>query len=350
MADDPQAALKAFEPKHEFFVGIDSDGCTFDTMEVKHKYCFVVAVLHAFGLAALARILRDIWDFVNLNSKSRGCNRWLALRATFEYLIILTKYDRFKPFLSAHLEVIREFIQASQESEGIHLSNEGLLLFAASKLQRPPAQLLINCIVADPVTAANSPMGRKIVRAGTDPESCLIRLIFWTHLVNGLVGVRVHDVPPFPHVRESLGKLEPEADMICVSATPFEALAREWEEHDIARYAALICGQEQGKKGEHICLATGGKLDGKGGVAQVGARYPKKHVLMVGDAPGDMKAARANNALFFPVNPGHEEESWQRFYEEAADKFLAEQYAGDYEAELIDEFMSYLPETPPWSK
>ena len=72
---DPQAALKAFEPKHEFFVGVDSDGCTFDTMEVKHKYCFVVAVLQAFGLAALARILRDVWDFVNLNSKSRGCNR-----------------------------------------------------------------------------------------------------------------------------------------------------------------------------------------------------------------------------------------------------------------------------------
>jgi len=345
---DPQAELKAFEPKHKFFVGIDSDGCTFDTMEVKHKYCFVVAVLQAFGLAALAQVLRDIWDFVNLYSKTRGCNRWLALRATFNYLIERTKYDRFKPFLAAHLEVIEEFIKAADEIESIHLSNEGLLLFADTKLKSPSAQLLKKCIVADPVTLAMSPMGKEIVCAGTDPESCLVRLVLWTHLVNGLVAVRVHDVPPFPFVRESLEALAPKADMICVSATPFEALTREWEEHDIAKYAATICGQEQGKKAEHIGLATGGTLDGKGGVAEVGSRYPENHVLMIGDAPGDMKAGRANNSLFYPINPGHEEASWQRFAEEAAAKFLAEEYAGDYEAQLIAEFNTYLPEKPPW--
>ena len=44
---------------------------------------------------------------------------------------------------------------------------------------------------------------------------------------------------------------------------------------------------------------------------------------MIGDAPGDLKAARANDALFFPINPGHEDESWERFYEEAVHKFLA---------------------------
>ena len=348
MADDPQAGLRALQKQHDFFIGIDSDGCTFDTMEVKHKYCFVVAVLQAFGLAALARILRDVWDFVNLNSKSRGCNRWLALRATFQHLIHLTPYDRFKPFLQAHLGVIEDFIQAADASEQIHLSNDGLLLFAASRLQSPSAKLLADCIVADPVTLAMSPMGKKITAAGTDPESCLVRLIFWTHLVNGLVAVRVHDVPPFLYVRESLEKLGEKADIICVSATPFEALTREWEEHDIAKSAALICGQEQGKKAEHICLGTGGTLDGKGGVAQVGARYPANHVLMIGDAPGDMKAARANSALFFPVNPGHEAESWQRFHDQAAAKFLAEEYAGAYEAELIAEFDACLPETPPW--
>lgn len=36
-ASDPQAALRDFAKAHEFFVGIDSDGCVFDTMEVKHK-------------------------------------------------------------------------------------------------------------------------------------------------------------------------------------------------------------------------------------------------------------------------------------------------------------------------
>jgi len=350
MAADPQAGLKAFEAKHKFFVGIDSDGCTFDTMEVKHKYCFVVAVLQAYGLAALAQVLRDVWDFVNLYCKTRGCNRWLALRATFKHLIELTEYERFKPFLAAHLEVVEEFVKAADEVEDIHLSNDGLLRFADAKLTTPSAQLLKKCIVADPVAIATSPMGRQIVGAPTDPESCLVRLIFWTHLVNGLVAILVHDVPPFPYVCESLAKLAPEADMICVSATPYEALAREWEEHDIAKFAALICGQEQGKKAEHIALACGGTLNGKGGVATVGTRYPETHVLMIGDAPGDMKAARANNALFYPINPGHEQASWQRFHDEAAAKFLAEEYAGDYEAKLIAEFDSYLPELPPWKR
>ncbi len=347
---DPQAGLKAFEKRHDFFIGIDSDGCTFDTMEVKHKFCFVVAVLQAFRLAALAQQSRDVWDFVNLYSKTRGCNRWLALRATFNHLIDLTRYDRFKPFLAAHLEVIEEFIQAADEVETIHLSNDGLLLFAEGKLTSPSARMLVGSIVADPVGIMASPIGSVITGGGTDPESCLARLIYWTHLVNGLVAVRVHDVPPFPYVRESLEKLEPYADMICVSATPFEALTREWEEHDIARFVTLICGQEQGKKAEHLCLACGGTLDGKGGVASLGTRYPCDHVLMIGDSPGDMKAARANQALFYPINPGAEQASWQRFFEDAADRFLAGQYAGDYEAKLIAEFDACLPEDPPWKQ
>ncbi|MFW6163794.1 MAG: HAD family hydrolase, partial [Planctomycetota bacterium] len=254
----------------------------------------------------------------------------------------------FKPFLEAHLEVINEFIEATDTRENIHRSNAGLLLFADEKLTSPSAKLLAQCIVADPVGMMASPMGAEITDAGTDPDSCLVRLIYWTHLVNGLVAIRVHDVPPYPYVRESLTKLSDQADTLCVSATPFEALSREWIEHDIAQFADLICGQEQGKKAEHICLATCGQLDGKGGVTTIGDRYPKDHVLMIGDSPGDLKAARANQALFYPVNPGDEPASWQRFYEEAADKFFAGDYAGDYQEKVIAEYDSYLPETPPW--
>jgi hypothetical protein len=71
---------------------------------------------------------------------------------------------------------------------------------------------------------------------------------------------------------------------------------------------------------------------------------------MVGDAPGDLNAARANNALFYPINPGHEEASWQRFHDEAIDRFLSGSYAGDYETSLIEEFQNLLPETPPWKR
>jgi hypothetical protein len=71
---------------------------------------------------------------------------------------------------------------------------------------------------------------------------------------------------------------------------------------------------------------------------------------MIGDAPGDLKAARANNALFYPINPGDEDSSWKRFYEEAFEKFIKKEYGGVYEEKLITEFERYLPSTPPWEK
>jgi phosphoglycolate phosphatase-like HAD superfamily hydrolase len=168
-----------------------------------------------------------------------------------------------------------------------------------------------------------------------DPE--LDQALGWTRAVNESIGKMVHGVPPFPFVRESLQKIQGKADVVVVSATPTEALNREWEEHAIAQYARLIAGQEMGTKEQHLALAAKGK-------------YAPDHILMIGDAPGDMKAARSINALFFPINPGHEDESWECFFKEGLEKFLSGTYAGAYEANLIAEFEKVLPEVPPWKK
>ena len=69
---------------------------------------------------------------------------------------------------------------------------------------------------------------------------------------------------------------------------------------------------------------------------------------MIGDAPGDFDAAQANGALFFPINPSAEEASWERFYEEGIDRFLAGAFVGDYQEALLAEFDRYLPDRPPW--
>ena len=79
-------------------------------------------------------------------------------------------------------------------------------------------------------------------------------------------------------------------------------------------------------------------------------KYPDLKILMIGDAPGDFKAAKTNGVLFFPINPGHEEDSWERFFKEGMDRFLTGTYAGDYEEELIKEFNTYLPEHPSWRR
>jgi phosphoglycolate phosphatase-like HAD superfamily hydrolase len=180
-------------------------------------------------------------------------------------------------------------------------------------------------------TKLGNPTLEKEVAAHGDPG--LKRSLVWSKAVNESIEEMVRGVPPFPFVRESLIKLREQADILVVSATPHEALEREWEEHDLSQYAAAICGQEIGTKKESLTAA---------------AKYAADHALMIGDAPGDYNAAVANKALFFPVNPGAEEASWKRFYEEGIAKFLAGTFAGEYQKALLDEFERYLPSFPPW--
>ncbi len=174
-------------------------------------------------------------------------------------------------------------------------------------------------------------------RVAQDDDPVLKCALEWSTAINETVAKIVRNVPPFPHVRESIVKLYDVADIMVCSATPNEALEREWEEHDLAKYVRMICGQEMGSKKEHLQYGAGGK-------------YPKENILMIGDAPGDMRAAKDNDFLFYPINPGGGAASWKRFHDEAADKFLAGDYAGDYEKKLIDEFLGYLPSTPPWKR
>ena len=157
----------------------------------------------------------------------------------------------------------------------------------------------------------------------------------WSDAVNASIAAMVRNVPPFPHVRQSLTKLAAVADIMVVSATPNEALQNEWNEHGIAAGVRMICGQEMGSKAEHI----------KYGAV---AKYDSANILMVGDAPGDMKSAKVNGALFYPIMPGNEAASWRRFLDEGIDRFLAGRFAGPYEQTLIDEFLALLPSVPPW--
>src|SRR5437763_4615567 len=85
-ADDPQAALRSFARTADHFVGIDSDGCAFDTMEVKHKECFIPNIVKSFGLAAVSKFAREAAEFVNLYSHWRGINRFPALTRALDLL------------------------------------------------------------------------------------------------------------------------------------------------------------------------------------------------------------------------------------------------------------------------
>jgi phosphoglycolate phosphatase-like HAD superfamily hydrolase len=171
------------------------------------------------------------------------------------------------------------------------------------------------------------------VEKSSDPV--LKQALEWSQAVNTSVADMIHNVPPFPYVQESLDKISQYADIMVCSAMPYQDLIREWQEYDLAKYILIFAGQEMGSKKEQIQLCSEN-------------RYKKENVIMIGDAPGDLRAARANNAKYYPINPGYEEESWELFFKQASDMFFTGDYGDKYEAKLIQGFEKLLPDTPPW--
>ena len=72
---DPAKDLKELKPEKDFFVGIDSDGCAFDTMGIKQRKCFSPAMIECFGLEPVAQAAHECKEFADLFSKTRGANR-----------------------------------------------------------------------------------------------------------------------------------------------------------------------------------------------------------------------------------------------------------------------------------
>ena len=290
---DPAQVLRDFQPKHDFFIGIDSDGCVFDSMEIKHKECFAPMFVKHHNLQAVSKYAREVWDFVNLYSKTRGANRFPALTRALNLL-------RDRPEVQAR--------------------NVNVPSYPALDEWMERETKLGNATLAAEVEGGNEG---------------LVHIKVWSDGVNEQVADIVHGVPPFPLLRQTLEKALGQADMMVISQTPCDALEREWAEHDISKFVEIIAGQEMGAKTEHLKFAA---VD----------NYAAEKILMIGDAPGDHKAAKANGVLFFPILPGREEDSWERLHGEALDRFFAGTYAGEYEEELFAEFDGCLPENPSW--
>lgn len=292
----PVERLKSFQPRHEFFIGIDSDGCVFDTMEIKQKECFIPNIVKFFDLQVISKYVRECAEFINLYSKWRGTNRFPALVKTFEML-----------------------------AERPEVKERGANL--------PDVTCLKNWI------AGETKLGMPALKAkvAEDPDPLLQRVLAWSTAVDAVVADMVKGVSPFPGVVDVLKIASERADMIVVSQTPAPALIREWGEHNVDSYMAAIAGQEIGTKCEQLTFAAVGK-------------YPAEKILMIGDALGDLKAARDAGTLFFPILPGHESESWHRLHDEGLDRFFSGRFAGDYERELCAEFEAFLPSIPPWEK
>jgi HAD superfamily hydrolase (TIGR01549 family) len=293
---DHQEILNNLTPDHDYFIGIDSDGCVFDSMEVKQKEFFIPGALKYFDLFAISKILRETWEFVNLYSIYRGGNRFTSIIKVFELLGERKEIKNWGHELP-NLSSLEEWIKTETK-----LSSASL---------------------------------RKYFELNYNPD--LEKVVRWSEAVNKEIGEWLHEIPPFPHAIEAIKDISSIADLIIVSQTPLEALDREWEELDLKKYVKAIAGQEHGTKTEHIALAAI-------------AKYPENRILMIGDARGDLDAAKNNGILFDPVIPGKEDESWEKLLHEGFEKFIKGTYRGIYEESLLKEFRKSLPDKPPWTK
>lgn len=291
---DYQATLKNLHPAHDYFIGIDSDGCVFDSMEVKQKEFFIPNALKFFKLFPISRLVRETWEFVNIYSIYRGGNRFPALIKVFELL--------------------------AERKEIIDLD-----------YKLPDMTSLKKWINSE--TKLGNVTLRKYYQEKNDPS--LEVILKWSEAVNREIGEWLHYIPPFIHAVRGMERISEIADIMVVSQTPLEALEREWLENDLKKYVTMIAGQEHGTKSEHITLGAKGK-------------YPDNKILLIGDATGDLDAAVRNDILFYPVIPGREDKSWEEFLNEGLERFLNGKFLGAYQESLLEEFRKSLPEKPPW--
>lgn len=244
---------------------IDSDGCVMDTMNYKHILCFGPLAADIFNIKNRKKFL-DMWNEINLFSKTRGVNRFKGLSIIFNEL---SKEDKnIKPLLK-----LNEFIENSKV-----LSNE----YLEKEIEK------------------------------TDEEE-LKKVLFWSLEVNKKIDSLSGMDKPFEGVKEAFLKIKKYSEIAIVSSANKEAIVSEWERHKLLKYVDIVMGQDAGTKKD--CIQ---KLIDSG--------YKRENILMVGDSPGDLEAARQNNVLFYPIIFDEEKESWNQFENKILELFINGQY------------------------
>ncbi len=283
-------------PKHDFLVGIDSDGCAFDTMEVKHKECFIP----------------------NIDQLLRPAGREQVRPRGGRVREPVLEEPRDQPLSGAG----RDARVAAQAARG-----EG----PRRRRSRFPQSLRRLDQARDEAGQPGAGEGgRGDRRPGLEAGAGLVE--------GGQRGDRARwsaACRRFPFVRESLEKLSGRADMLVVSATPNEALQREWEEHDLAEYV----------RGD---LRPGDRHE-EGDRWPPPRSIPPDHTLMIGDAPGDYQAADGQRR---PVLP--DQSRRRRGQLEAALRRRAStgsspaRSPASIRRSCWPSSTRYLPEPPPW--
>ena len=279
-----------------FFIGLDSDGCVLDTMASKQHLFLQPLFVKAFDLAPVAEVYQACADFVSLYSQTRGISRLRAI------LLTLTHFNRHPGRVAAGFPIIDTADLEAFAASGLPLSNAALKTWLVEH-----------------------------------PSTLLERLLAWSEAVNAAILQSGVVFPVYEGARQALMGMKGRSTAGVVSQSPEQVLAQDWGAHGLLDYVAHVAGAEVGDKVAQLRTLTDG-------------RFPRDHVLMVGDAPGDWQAAHSFGCRFFPIVPGAEEASWARFNGGIYEAFITGQWSREAEAAEIARFESALPVAPPWEE
>ncbi len=271
-----------YEKKQDFLVCVDSDGCAMDTMEIKHRECFAPEMIKTWNLHENEEYILNLWYDLNLYTQTRGINRFKGLAETFK--IISEKGIEIED-----LDSLLNWVDTTNELSNRSLKNE--------------------------IEKTNS--------------KALKMTLEWSLNVNEAIENLPKGDEPFENVKEGLETLSKIVDISVVSSANGEALNDEWSRNELVPYLRALLGQEAGTK-QH-CIA---ELKKKG--------YDTDKILMVGDAPGDLQAAKNNDVRFYPILVNKEGFSWERLVNEAVPKLINGEFDEVYQNQLIEEFNNSL--------
>lgn len=275
--------LQEFKKQKDFLICVDSDGCAMDTMDIKHFQCFGPCMVEEWGLEQWAEPILARWNDINLYTMTRGINRFKGLAMALRE--IDGQYTRI-----AGIDELEQWAESAPA-----LSNDGL-------------------------KAAIEASGSEV----------LSKALSWSVKVNNSINALPFDAKkPFEGVFEGLEYAHSVADIAIVSSANLQAVEEEWALYGLLDHVDILLAQNVGSKA--YCIQ---ELLKKG--------YDQGKVLMTGDAPGDLEAARSNNVFYYPILVRHEGESWKEFREMAVDKLVDSTYGGDYQQKKTAAFLDNL--------
>ena len=281
-------ALSCHRKEKDFLICVDSDGCAMDTMDIKHHRCFGPAMIAEWGLEDWREPILKRWCEINLYTLTRGINRFRGL------VQALCEVDAgYTPIPGVY-----EFLEWVSEAK--ELSNRAL----EEKIKENESR------------GEDATVYRKAL-------SCSIAT---NRAIDELTD---EEKQPFPGVRDALASLHEWADIAIVSSANLGAVLDEWEMCGLIEHTDTIASQNDGSKA--YCIEA---------LMQHG--YAPSDVIMCGDAPGDLEAARKNRVLFFPILVGKEAESWAELATEGARRLRTGEFDGEYAEELVRRFNENL--------